>query len=235
MLEIRKKIKTEKDLEHSYNQIYNKGTFIAGKDYFLKMIKFLKIKKNKSKKLLDIGCGDGRFFKYLKKYIQIYGIDLSKNAIKKAKKNFSYANIILGSAEKLPFENKSFDYITYLGTLEHFISMEKSLKESKRVLKDDGKCLVLVPNLFFIDNIISVIINGKINTMQELDRFGTYNEWKNLFKKNGFQVVKSYKYNLWMSLKYFNWKWPLKIIYNLFKPLMPFHLSWHFVYILKKS
>ncbi|MCZ9966166.1 methyltransferase domain-containing protein [Brachyspira hyodysenteriae] len=61
-------------------------------------------------KLLDIGSGTGYLINMLKKYkatAEFYGLDLSEEMINISKsKNIKDAEFILGSANKLPFNDK---------------------------------------------------------------------------------------------------------------------------------
>lgn len=108
------------------------------------LIRRAKLNKNlfKNKKILDLGCGSGRFtcaFAKLGAKVAV-GVDLGNDGIKIgklfAKKNkiknvkFYKANIL-----KLPFKKNSFDFIFCKGVLHHTGNLKKGLSEMKRVLK----------------------------------------------------------------------------------------------------
>lgn len=88
-------------------------------------------------KLLDSGCGEGyytnKFAKILPDGSEIYGIDISKNALKYAGRKLDKANckLAVASAYELPFAEKSFDIIVD-------IFSPLALDEFKRVLTDNG-------------------------------------------------------------------------------------------------
>ena len=106
------------------------------------------------KKLLDVGCGKGVFlFLASKMGLQTYGIDISKVAVDIARRVSHTSEIRVGLGEELPWDDNSFDYVTCLGSLEHFLDPAKGVKEMARVLKPDGRALILVPNSFFIGHI----------------------------------------------------------------------------------
>lgn len=75
--------KREKDLLDHYNNNVNYASVNIEKFFNL----FDKI-DFENKKILDLGCGDGRFCKYLKTKLKAnpFGIDFSKNRIDKARK-----------------------------------------------------------------------------------------------------------------------------------------------------
>ncbi len=93
-------------------------------------------------KVLDLGCGNGRWFKlFQKKKIDYIGVDFSKRLIKIAKRNYPQAKFQTADILKLPFSNNYFDKIYSIAVLHHIPSEElrlKSLKEAKRVLRPGG-------------------------------------------------------------------------------------------------
>ena len=88
-------------------------------------------------KILDIGCGKGflmyEFTKLLPKS-QVYGVDISKYAIRNAKEEVR-SNILEGSAVSLPFDNQSFDLVYSLGCMHNLYNYElyAALQEMQRV------------------------------------------------------------------------------------------------------
>jgi ubiquinone/menaquinone biosynthesis C-methylase UbiE len=100
----------------------------------------------KGKKVLDMGCGSGRFtlgFAQLG-VEKITGIDLGKTGIsvgRKLSEKFGLKNIefIEQSVLSLPFDDESFDFVFSKGVLHHTGNLEKSLDEYHRVLKKGGQ------------------------------------------------------------------------------------------------
>lgn len=105
--------------------------------------KYLLDKITPNSKVLDIGCGEGRNMKSIFEITPfVYGIDNDSNAIKDAKENFKNndsVKIVRGEATNLPFQNETFDIVTFLIILPNLDKdKEKALQEASRVLKDDG-------------------------------------------------------------------------------------------------
>ena len=72
-----------------------------------------------------------RLFEQTKSFFENYtGIDNSLGMIEK-----SDANVIFGEAEKLPFEDKSFDTVISLSAIHNFDDPSKAVDEMKRVSK----------------------------------------------------------------------------------------------------
>lgn len=88
-------------------------------------------KKFSASNILDIGCGKGFLVEAFERQgLKAYGMDISKYALSKSKAT----NLILGSAESLPFKDNSFDLITCFEVIEHLEKTEKFVKEAKRIL-----------------------------------------------------------------------------------------------------
>src|SRR3989344_7980635 len=112
--------------------------------------------KNKSGKILDLGCGSGRNFVKLKGIYDgenscIYGVDFSQNMLDyaRAHANKKGFNVKLKKAEAfdLPFKENSFDAAIFAAVL-HCITdagkREKALKELFRVLKPNAEAWISV-------------------------------------------------------------------------------------------
>ncbi len=163
------------------------GVFQTTKKYNQLMAEYLGLKKDKTKKLLDVGCGGGFFLKETEKFVSCVGIDFSEEALNQAKKNCE-SKLVLGSALNLPFKNNSFDFIACLGSLEHFIDMEKALNEMNRVLKKNGKIIFYVPNSEFI-----LFKFNPATAFQPNERLASLEEWKKIIGKH-FEINKIHKH-----------------------------------------
>jgi len=100
----------------------------------------------KNDRVLDLGCGNGRYMDFIKKNRgQYFGIDNSEELIKIAKQKYPQDNFQIGDALALPFENDFFDKIYSIAVLHHIPSKEsriKFLQEAKRVLNPNGLFIV---------------------------------------------------------------------------------------------
>ena len=113
---------------------------------FLERIVLKKYFETGNKKILDIGCGNGRFFElFFSKGYDVTGVDFSKSLIRQAKERYPYAKVMLTMSEKLPFKNNSFDYIFLLLLLSHtdYRSFKKTISEAGRIVKNGGKIFIL--------------------------------------------------------------------------------------------
>ncbi|MCX6720151.1 MAG: methyltransferase domain-containing protein [Candidatus Staskawiczbacteria bacterium] len=111
-------------------------------------IQFLRnyIKDNYS--ILDVACGTGIFLKKInKKYrgLKLCGIDNSEEMISSANKQSGTITFKTASAEKIPFENNSFDLVMVIDAFYYFQDKETALKECSRVLKPDCHLFLFYP------------------------------------------------------------------------------------------
>lgn len=92
------------------------------------------------KKVLCLGCGSGEETEFLltKRPIELYGVDISKDLIEIAKKEYPEVNFAVMDAENLKFENEDFDFIYSSLVLDYFKSWKKVLSEITRVLRKGG-------------------------------------------------------------------------------------------------
>lgn len=130
-----------------YNNISEKYSSVRIKPW--KELEFLFNEVKESDKILDLGCGNGRFYEYLKKSNYV-GVDPSSELIKICKNSYPEANFIVASGDNLPFKDNLFDKIFSIAVLHHIPSekLRKSfLLEVKRVLKKDGIFILTVWNL----------------------------------------------------------------------------------------
>ncbi|MFZ3074094.1 MAG: methyltransferase domain-containing protein [Minisyncoccales bacterium] len=105
----------------------------------------------RGRRVLDIGCGNGRYYPVFKEREAEYtGIDSSRKLIAIARKNFPEANFAVADALKLPFKENEFDLAVSIAVLHHIPSeknRELFFKEVSRVLKSGGIFIVTVWDL----------------------------------------------------------------------------------------
>lgn len=155
-----------------WNEIYKRGAHWE-KGHLSQVKKFIKYLK-KGAKILEIGCGSGRDSIFLaKKGFDVVGIDISAEAIKKAKaksKGYSNLSLIRGRAEHLPFKTSSFDAVYSIWTLQ-FCPLKQAAKEIYRVLKKGG--------IAYLAFILSTERDGKVKHKIEKDKvLQTYKKFR---------------------------------------------------------
>ena len=95
-------------------------------------------------RVLDAGCGSGRTLEELRRYGEVFGIELDPGAAQKAQER-GCGEVRIGRLEELPWEDGTFDLITCLDVIEHTPDDRVTLSELRRVSKPGGFLLVTVP------------------------------------------------------------------------------------------
>ena len=160
------------------------------------LIKSLLCGKKSLGKVLDVGCGDGTILYMLQKdyEIETYGIDISINAVNKAKERGIKASVA-NLNEKIPFCNNYFNVIFCTDVLEHLFSPENALQEIYRVSKEDAIIIFSIPNLGHLKNRIQFFWGKNITEppfqVKSHIRFWTKESFVKLLTENGFKIEKS--------------------------------------------
>ena len=100
-------------------------------------------------RILDVGCGTGANLEMLMKFGEAEGVDVSEDALSFCRAR-GLGNVRRGAAEKLPYEDGTFDLVTALDVVEHLDDDAAGLREMRRVLKPEGRALLFVPAFMFL-------------------------------------------------------------------------------------
>lgn len=104
------------------------------------------IENGENKLALDLGIGTGLFTQILReKGFRVIGVDISEEMLKIARKR-GFEVIKHDLNDPLPFENDSFDLVFSMTSIEFLKDPKPLFNETKRVLKKDGKFLLITLN-----------------------------------------------------------------------------------------
>jgi len=114
----------------------------------LALLKHYGCEKLQSKRILEIGCGGGRWLRDLIQWgaapDRLYGIDLLEDRIKAAQQLNSNIHYATDNAEELDFPDKHFDIVLLATCLTSVLDQRMKRRiaaEALRVLRDDGMVL----------------------------------------------------------------------------------------------
>ena len=151
-------------------------------------------------RLLDIGCGDGSFGSLVLstgKYKEVYGIDISEDALKGSVKKGLIVNKVDLNKDELPFRDSYFDTITCLDVIEHVVDPYGLLSQVYRVLKPNGILIISTPNIQWVYHIINLLLGRAPKTSFSISReydgghlhYFTYSEMKSILHQSSFKVT----------------------------------------------
>ena len=182
---------------------------------------------NSDDEILEIGSGRGWFsIELANKNIRMTALDLSINNLNKIKSINPKINIVLGDANKLPFDNERFDWIVANEVLEHLEYPEKAISEWKKYLKPNGKILISVPFREKIRYSLCIHCNKKTPLNAHLHAFDEA-KLAYIFRKCNMKILRTEyltifrlnKYHKKLPFKY--WKMIDSLLNNLtFKPAL---------------
>ncbi len=97
-------------------------------------------------KVMDVGCGNGGYIMLLKKMgWEVYGIDISTNALEKIKQD-AKTHVLTGELIEQDLPENKFDLVTMWHSLEHMRDPREILRKIYSITKPGGKLLICVPN-----------------------------------------------------------------------------------------
>ncbi|HPS54275.1 MAG TPA: class I SAM-dependent methyltransferase, partial [Sedimentisphaerales bacterium] len=148
--------------------------------------------KNNHTKLsfLDVGCGPGNFLSCMQRWFKnadICGLDANQQLLKYAAEHTENVKLSLGSAEKLPFEQKTFDVVSSFHVIEHLQNPDIFLCQANRILKDRGLLLLATPNT----KSLAARTMGKrwIGFRYDHISLRSAEQWHDAIVKNGFTIL----------------------------------------------
>jgi len=233
--------KTSTDTQVAYNDIFRSQGIQLRDSFYLWIISLFNPIPGRI--LIDISCGQGRLVQlaYNKGLIPI-GIDFAIEGVRKAQVVSPNPDWIIGNGECLPLLDNCADYVSHIGSLEHYIFPDLGAKEIARILKPGGIACILLPNAFgLLGNVRNVCKTGEVfDDGQPLQRYATFRQWEILLTDAGLIINKSLGYDeietprtnkdfLQMV------KRPRKVLRALLASLVPMNLKNHFVFLCTRA
>lgn len=111
-------------------------------------------------RVLDVGCGVGWLCRHFAAGgAEITGVDITYQATKLTRKRCELhelpCTVVQGSAEQLPFDSGSYDFVTSAGVLHHTPDTARSVDEIFRVLRPGGRAMI---SLYYKSWLISPVL-----------------------------------------------------------------------------
>lgn len=165
---------------------------------------------NRSRNILEIGCGAGRFtIALLNQGIKLTVMDSSEEMLNKLRNSIppdAKIKIIHSDVEKIQeYTDEKFDTVIGFHILHHIPDIENSLKIIRKILKPDGKAAFLEPNPlnpFYYSSFILYKDHTWAGEKGVLNL--TKRKLRNFFKSSGFNSPDINKFGLLPPMLYNN-------------------------------
>jgi ubiquinone/menaquinone biosynthesis C-methylase UbiE len=132
--------------------------------------------------VLDAGSGTGIVTMSLLdsgfKPKKVVALDLSFNSLRvsreqfEKKKKYADVEVVHGNIITLPFAENTFDMVMTCGVLE-YVNLDDGLKELSRVLKPNGKLVLLPVKAGIVGSMLEILYNFKIHPLNDVKRVST--------------------------------------------------------------
>ena len=153
------------------------------------------------KQLLDVGCGTGLWLRAAAEFgATPTGIDISALALDACTQSLPQAKVHCLTAERLPFNDEQFDFVSCLGALEHFLEPRSALREMVRVAKPEASLLLLVPNAGFLTRRLGLYGGTQQRSVKE--DVLHLEVWQELFETVGLSIQER-----WSDLHVLSFRW----------------------------
>ncbi|WKA54251.1 class I SAM-dependent methyltransferase [Planococcus shixiaomingii] len=160
--------------------------------------------------VLDIATGGGHVTKALAPYVQtVFSTDLTAQMLENTANHldslFENISYVIADAEALPFLSHRFDAVVCRIAPHHFPNPEKFIQEAARVLKPNGK-FVLIDNITPEDPKLAEFMNQTEKLRDDSHaRCLSKAEWRGLLRSSGLAESKSldrkktFQYPTWVA------------------------------------
>lgn len=241
MIEIRHAgMQTTDATRDAYDQVYAGPGIMLRDSFYLWLISLLDPQPGKL--LLDISCGEGRLVNLASQQgVHGVGMDFSWQGVLKGKRAWQASEFSVADGECLPLAPASFDYVTHIGSLEHYQNPQAGANEIGRTLKPGGRAVIMLPNTFGLLHIRYVWRHGDVfDDGQPLQRYGARKTWERILIDGGLTVQKTLGYGgvakprtpadrSWLLRR------PNKVLRMVVGKLTPVNLASHFVYVCTRA
>jgi len=141
------------------------------------------------RRLLDVSCGTGHLLRSAsERGLRALGVDLSLQAVRVARATSPESPTLVADGEALPLASASFDYVTCIGSLEHFPDAARGLTELARVTRAGGRICVVVPNARFL---LWRLTGSGTEQKDLIENPRTLDEWRRLIAGAGLRPLRT--------------------------------------------
>ena len=229
-------VSTPEALRANYEHIWSTTDMRESQEYYARCLALGRPKAGD--RLLDVACGGGYLLMEAERAgLRSFGIDIADAALARARTFAPKSDLRRGDAEALPYPDGSFEIVTCLGSLEHFLDPPKALEEMRRVLVPGGRAIVVVPNQWFVYDIVRGWLEGVgLSHGQESERYFSIGQARDLIGA-AFAIEHDEGWNPPVRLadqtRPFTGKWKRAVlrVYGWLRTRLPISMAYVFVFV----
>ena len=181
-------------------------------------------------KVLDCGCGNGRFFEHYPDSAFAVGADASLNLLRIVRKKGRCRRLVCCELEHLPFKDSVFDRTISVRVLQHVHEQRKAVSEMVRVVQHGGETVLHCYNELSSKALVKHIRQSRLAAFlnapfraafrslapfsawgSEYDHYSTVSQIKRWLKERGVKVCKvrgcGFGFNKWLLDEFMIFAW----------------------------
>jgi len=241
MIEIRhQNMERTQDTQAAYDAFFREHRFPLRDSFYLWLISLLN--PQPGQRLIDISCGQGRLVRLAQEQgLLAYGADFAQSGLQIGRHESPASGWVMSDGERLGLAPACMDYVTHIGSLEHYQNPTAGAREIARILKPTGQACVLLPNSFgLFGNIQQVWRTGEVfDDGQPLQRYNTLAGWQKMLETGGLRVERIVRYEREWPRTSADWQWslmrPAKLLRACLAPLVPLPFANCLVYLCRRA
>ncbi len=167
-----------------------------------RMVPLYKAIPSEPQTILDVGCGDGSFWRAFpgSEKHSLHGIDLDADETALAKASGVFVKLMQGDISNTVPEG-SYDFVIGNCSMEHVPDIHGALTNIRACLKPDGRLLLLVPAFGWTRTLrmvravesrstrLGMALAGAIDGFFQHHHLYDHDTWSSLLRKSGYRVV----------------------------------------------
>lgn len=242
MLEIRHRpVHDGVSIQDAYDDFYVVTELQMRDSFYLWMIELLDA--HRGGVLVDVACGQGRLVELAARQgLLAIGTDISSGGLLKGARKAPDAGWVVADGMRIPMDDGSVDYVISGGSLEHYADPLTGVREIARILKPEGRAVILLPNAYGVfGNIQHVWQHGEIyDDRQPLQRYATHGTWSNMLLRGGLEISRLVPYsevNFPRTSADANWllRHPQRMVRGALAACLPPHMANQLVYVCRRA
>jgi ubiquinone/menaquinone biosynthesis C-methylase UbiE len=193
----------------------------------------------RGKRILEVGCGPGVDLVHLAATgARVTAVDLTPEAVSLARRHLEVrgldATVQEANAERLPFDEGTFDVVYSHGVLHHTVDTQRAIDEVRRVLKPGGEAVIMLyhrNSWFWWLSKVSRTPVEHADADAPIVRAYSIGEVRRLFREFSDAIVTSERFPV-KTLKFRGWRgWAYNTIFvpgfNVLPRAITGRLGWH--------